>query len=98
MVELTPGRDRPTQVLPDNVSGLSAGNSSRRTVLSSLSAAQAVKLLAKQVPEFDGSWDSNVEFWISTVEQVARIHSVADDVVLLAATDKLTKSARALVG
>lgn len=89
--------------LPENMSPAVSRNISRadghtanneHSFLTSVSPAQTVKLLAEQIPEFDGSGDSDVELWLNTVTHVARIHAVHDSVVLLAATDKLTKSAR----
>lgn len=78
-----------TQDFRDNVSPRSTG-----TVLSSVSSPQAVKLLASQLPDFDGSEESDVDLWIQRIEHISRIHAVTNDVVLLAATSKLTKTAR----
>lgn len=70
------------------------GESARHTTLSTLPPANAVSLLATQIPEFGGADEENVALWIQRVERVARIHRVTDDVTLLAATGKLMKSAR----
>ncbi|XP_036150640.1 uncharacterized protein LOC118648438 [Monomorium pharaonis] len=64
------------------------------TSMSTVSPAQAVKLLASQLPDFTGSEDSDVQLWIEKVECVSRIHAVSEDVTLLAATSKLSKVAR----
>jgi hypothetical protein len=64
-----------------------------RTVSSS-SPAQAVALLAPQIPEFSGSDEKNVQMWTQRVDHVARIHGVSNDVILLAASSKFTKSAK----
>ncbi|KAK2574692.1 hypothetical protein KPH14_012996 [Odynerus spinipes] len=69
-------------------------DSSHRTSGAGASSAHAVTLLATQIPEYGGTEDENVQLWIKRVEQVARIHSAVDDVVLLAASSRLTKAAR----
>lgn len=66
----------------------------RRAPFASVSPAQAVKLLSSQIPEFSGSEDDNVELWIQKIERVSQIHGVSHEVTFLAATGKLTKSAR----
>ncbi|XP_067214809.1 uncharacterized protein [Linepithema humile] len=67
---------------------------SRNSVLSSVPAAQAISLLASQIPSFGGTQDENIELWLRKVERVSRIHCVSEDITLLAATSKLTKLAR----
>ncbi|KMQ90234.1 retrovirus-like pol polyprotein, partial [Lasius niger] len=66
----------------------------QRSSISSASTAQAVKLLSTHIPDFSGSEDEDVDSWIHTVERVAQIHGVPNDVLLLAATGKLKKTAR----
>ncbi|XP_011866710.1 PREDICTED: uncharacterized protein LOC105561385 [Vollenhovia emeryi] len=66
----------------------------RNPALASVSPAQAVKLLQSQISEFDGSEDGNVDLWLQKVEQVSQIHGVSQKITFLAATAKLTKSAR----
>ncbi|KYM96589.1 hypothetical protein ALC62_12748 [Cyphomyrmex costatus] len=56
--------------------------------------AQAVSLLASQLPAFQGTQDEDVDIWLSRVKKIALIHGVSDNVKLLAATQKLQKSAR----
>ncbi|KMQ83125.1 hypothetical protein RF55_20865 [Lasius niger] len=53
-----------------------------------------VKALASQIPEFAGLDDDNVHAWVRRVDKVAQVHSVADGSILLAASSRLTKSAR----
>ncbi|KYN18146.1 hypothetical protein ALC57_09547, partial [Trachymyrmex cornetzi] len=66
----------------------------QRPVLASVPVAQAVNLLASQLPSFSGSEDENIDIWIEKVERVSRIHDVSDQVTLLAASSKLIKSAK----
>lgn len=66
----------------------------RHSASSSFTPGNAVSLLASQIPEFAGDTDDNVQRWIQRVEIVARAHKANDDVILLAATSKLTKSAK----
>jgi len=54
----------------------------------------AVKWLATQIPSFAGTEAENVNAWIRRVEKVAEIHSASDGAVLLAASSKLSGSAR----
>ncbi|KYN17143.1 hypothetical protein ALC57_10582 [Trachymyrmex cornetzi] len=67
--------------------------STNRT-MSSIPVAQAITLLASQIPTFDGSEDEDVEVWIRRVEHIAVGHGVSESVTLLAATSKLLKLAR----
>jgi hypothetical protein len=69
---------------------------SRSSVLSMVPAAQAITLLASQIPSYGGTEEENVEFWLNKVDRVSRVHGISDDVTLLAATNKLTKLARQL--
>ncbi|CAL1672453.1 unnamed protein product [Lasius platythorax] len=66
----------------------------RRTAFTNIFPAQAVKLLASQIPEFDGAEDESVELWLQKIERIAQIHGVSEEVTFLAAAGKLTKSAR----
>lgn len=64
------------------------------TMVNTTSSANAVSLLASQIPEFSGAEEENVRLWIQRVEKVSQIHRSAKDVTLLAASSKLTKIAR----
>lgn len=66
----------------------------RSPTISSASPAQAVNLLAPQIPEFGGTDEENVQVWTSRVDKVARVHRASDDVILLAASSKLVKTAK----
>ncbi|KYQ51848.1 hypothetical protein ALC60_09049 [Trachymyrmex zeteki] len=66
----------------------------QRPALASVPVAQAVNLLASQLPFFSGLEDENVVIWIEKVERVSRIHTVSDQVTLLAASSKLNKTAK----
>ncbi|KYQ53647.1 hypothetical protein ALC60_03318 [Trachymyrmex zeteki] len=74
----------------------SSGNSARERspILSSVPAAQAVNLLASQLPNYSGQEDEDIELWIDKIERVSRIHGVTDEVILLAACNKLNKIAK----
>ncbi|CAL1686650.1 unnamed protein product [Lasius platythorax] len=65
-----------------------------RPSLSSASTGQAVKLLSTHLLDFSGTEDEDVESWVNTIERVARIHGASNDILLLAATGKLKKTAR----
>ncbi|KMQ89165.1 hypothetical protein RF55_11228 [Lasius niger] len=65
----------------------------RPPAISASSPAQAVSLLAPQIPEYGGTDKENVQIWTQRVDRVAQIHRASDDVVLLAASGKLTKLA-----
>lgn len=69
-------------------------DSFRHSVVGSASPANAVTLLATQIPEFGGSENERVRIWVQRVEKVAQVHRAPDDVILLAASGKLTKAAR----
>ncbi|KMQ89167.1 hypothetical protein RF55_11226 [Lasius niger] len=66
----------------------------RPPAISASSPAQAVSLLASQIPEYGGTDEENVQIWTQRVDRVAQIHRASDDVVLLAASGKLTKLAK----
>lgn len=57
-------------------------------------SVSATKWLATQIPEFGGSDSENVQVWIRRVDRVAQIHGATDDVILVAASSKLTKFAK----
>lgn len=85
--------------LEQQISGLSQqvldpSQQDQRPSLSSASTGQAVKLLSTHLPDFSGSEDEDFESWVYTIERVARIHGVSNDVLLLAATGKLKKISR----
>jgi len=78
------------------VTGSSSDSSSnsareRSPVLSSVSAAQAVNLLASQLPIYSGQEEEDIDLWIDKIERVSLIHGVSDEVILLAACNKLNK-------
>ena len=56
------------------------------SLLTTILLAQAVPLLASQIPVFYGSTDDDVNHWLRKVEHAAGIN---DSVKLLAATNKL---------
>ncbi|KYN28482.1 hypothetical protein ALC57_02094 [Trachymyrmex cornetzi] len=66
----------------------------RSPILSSVPVAQAVNLLASQLPSYSGQDDEDIELWIDKIERVSRIHGVSDEVILLAACNKLNKIAK----
>ncbi|XP_039315370.1 uncharacterized protein LOC120359951 [Solenopsis invicta] len=59
-----------------------------------VSPAQMVNLLVSQLPTFSGTEDDDVDTWIKEVEFVARLHEVNEKVLILAASQKLQKTAR----
>ncbi|XP_067214743.1 uncharacterized protein [Linepithema humile] len=63
-------------------------------LLSAFPPANAVSLLARQIPEFGGQEEENVALWVQRVEKIAQVHGVSDDVILLAASSKLVNAAR----
>ncbi|KYN05598.1 hypothetical protein ALC62_03469 [Cyphomyrmex costatus] len=63
-------------------------------ILGTYTSAQAVKLLANQIPAFHGSEDEDIESWIRKIEYVATIHGVNEGVKLLATSSKLSENAR----
>lgn len=68
--------------------------SPRSPAISTSTPAQAVSLLTPQIPEFGGTDDENVQIWTQRVDRVAQVHRAPNDVVLLAASAKLTKLAK----
>ncbi|KYN09358.1 hypothetical protein ALC57_18534 [Trachymyrmex cornetzi] len=64
------------------------------TVLNTMTPANAVSTLSRQIPEFGGSEEENVLVWVQRAERVARVHGAPDEVTLLAASSKLVKSAK----
>lgn len=68
--------------------------SPRSQAISTSTPAQAVSLLMPQIPEFGGTDDENVQIWTQRVDRVAQVHRAPNDVVLLAASAKLTKLAK----
>lgn len=66
----------------------------RSPAISASSPAQAVSLLAPQIPEYGGTDEENVQIWTQRVNRVVQIHIASDDVVLLAASGILTKLAK----
>lgn len=69
----------------------------RRATSSSMSTvplAQAVQLVSKQIPEFGGMEEEDVELWTQKIERVSYIHGVSDEIIFLAASGRLTKMAR----
>lgn len=85
-----------TEVSPSSSpkTGISTQTTSQCTTVGSASPAQAVTLLAPQIPEFTGTEEDNVQIWVQRVTKVAQIHGAPDDVTFLAASSKLTKTAR----
>lgn len=71
-----------------------SNNSIRQTMIHSLPPANAVQLLSPQIPEFGGTDEENVRLWTQRVDRIAQIHRAPDDVILLAASSKLTKGAK----
>jgi len=63
-------------------------------VLATVPPAQAIILLASQLPVFYGSEDDDVDRWLLKVENTAVVHEVNNSIKLLAATSKLQKLAR----
>lgn len=87
-------RDNSHSSIPSLGSQNCVQRSSDRHFFSSISPAQAVKLLSSQLPEFGGTDDEDVEMWMQKVVNVSEIHQVSEEITLLAATDKLVKTAR----
>ncbi|KYM97754.1 hypothetical protein ALC62_11550 [Cyphomyrmex costatus] len=69
-------------------------NTQSTSTLATIPAAQAIKIMASQIPSFDGSEEEDVEAWIKRIDLVAQTHGVSDGVVLLAATSKLLNTAK----
>lgn len=54
----------------------------RSPMMSPSSPAQAVDLLAPQIPEFGGTDEENVQVWTLRIDKVAQVHRASDDVTL----------------
>lgn len=67
---------------------------SARQPLATKTSMQAVSLLSTQLPGFKGSEDEDVELWLQKVEDIAAIHGVSPEIALLAASAKLSDTAR----
>lgn len=93
---MTVGKDHPSPASsPANINGhSSASGQESSAILTTLPTAQAIKFLATQIPSFSGNEDDNVDLWLEKVERVAHIHGVTSEVILLAVSSKLTKTAR----
>lgn len=90
------GQSIPFSLPPPEAQHQNAGVSSLfpGTPMTTKISVNTVNLLASQLPEFSGKDDNDVELWIQKVERVIRIHGASQDVMLLAASGKLVKSAR----
>ncbi|KMQ88874.1 hypothetical protein RF55_11569 [Lasius niger] len=90
------GQDLNPRGLFNKAQNTSFGSQDRalQTPISSVSTAHAVNLLSNHIPEFNGTEEEDVEAWIQTIERVAHIHGVSNDILLLAATGKLKNIAR----
>lgn len=58
------------------------------------SLGNSITWIAAQIPEFGGTEYENVCNWIRRVEKIAQVHGASDGATLLAASSKLTKTAR----
>ncbi|KYN41414.1 hypothetical protein ALC56_04177 [Trachymyrmex septentrionalis] len=63
------------------------------SLLTTILLAQAVPLLASQIPVFYGSTDDDADRWLGKVERAAAVHGINDN-VKLAANGKIQKLAR----
>jgi len=88
----TPALNLQDMNMPSTVSPPNTTQSS--FVLSAALPAQAITLLASQIPTFSGKEEEDIEMWIKKVEYVAYAHGVHDTVKLFAAISKLNKHAR----
>lgn len=82
---------------PIIASGISTNPSSgfqASSVLTAIPTAQAITLLASQIPQFNGLEEDEVDVWIRKIELIASAHGVTDSIKLLAAVSKLSKHAR----
>lgn len=95
MEELKALSSRSASNIPESVQEREVPQPVRSTTIHTSSPAHAVTLLAPQIPEFGGTDDENVVVWTQRVDKVARVHGATDDVTLLAASCKLTKTAKA---
>lgn len=73
---------------------VAANTTGTRPVVTTVPPANAVMLMGTQIPEFGAGDEENAQTWVQRVERAARIHGATDDVILLAASSKLTKAAR----
>lgn len=80
--------------MPSPRSQSDSSRGTRTSAIGSATPAQAVTLLAPQIPEYKGTEEENVRRWIQRVEKVAQVHRAPDDVTLLAASSRLGKTAR----
>lgn len=79
---------------PSGLSERSTPSQETGSRASSWSTGSAIQALASQIPEFSGKEEENVRSWTRRVEKVALVHGVSDSVTLLAASSKLSGSAR----
>jgi len=63
-------------------------------ILVSVSPAQAIKLLAGQILEYNDLEEDDVDIWIEQVKMISQIHGVSSSVILLIASSRLMKAAR----
>lgn len=75
-------------------SGAAVQGEMAQQTLASVASSNIVSLLVSQIPEFWGSEEENVHLWVQRVNQIARIHHVQDNLILLAASSKLVKDAQ----
>lgn len=93
-VESSPSNPVSAMTNPSILSNVMMNNMIRQPMINSLPPANAVQLLAPQLPEFGGTEEENIRLWVQRVDRVAQIHRAPDDVVLLAASSKLIKAAK----
>lgn len=78
----------------------SAASSPRSNDIPSLRTAETlptgniIAWISLQIPEFSGAENDNVRAWTKRVDKVAQVHGAGDGTMLLAASSKLTKSAK----
>lgn len=53
-----------------------------------------IQILASQIPEFASREEDDVNSWVRRVDKVAQVHNASDGAILLAASNRLMKSAR----
>lgn len=87
------GTEARTARSPTGGSVAAVGNATSGNATNSLHGS-AVQWVALQIPEFAGGEKDNVSTWTQRVDRVAAVHGVADNVILLAASSRLTKAAR----
>ncbi|KYQ49675.1 hypothetical protein ALC60_11252, partial [Trachymyrmex zeteki] len=68
------------------------GNIRSMPTLAAVPTAQAITVLASQIPAFDGSEDKDVESWIHLVDLIANAHGVAPYII-----DKVLSSNRYVI-